>query len=281
MPQGLHTCYRCGGSCQGLGASITPAERGPIEQAARQLGIERPLDGARTRTRGSRCVFLQQDNLCRLEILDGPAAKPLSCRTFPAIHLVVEGEHRRGIDPGCLTAFLSAADGDPAHFADPVHRQTDPSEVNVVDTLTGSIAQALASLQDSPTIPGGMPSVLDRWVRALVPALIDVVLNTGTAPGLRARLRHLRGLELERPLRWDLAPTTEAHALEIARRMVRLKLGRAPSDGAHRVAQDTLIGAALCASASAKPARFAPALAAWTRLQRTNALRRLLDSPRP
>ena len=279
MPQGLHTCYRCGGSCQGLGASVTAAERGPILAAARRLGIEDPLEGARTRTKGSRCVFLQQDSLCRLQILAGPTAKPLACQTYPAVHLVVEGEHRRGIDPGCLTAFLSASDGDPVQSPEPVSRGRDPAEDDVLGKLTGSISQALAALHDRPTTCGGLPPAMDRWARALLPRLIAVVLDAGTAPGLRARLRHLRSLDVEQPLRWDLTPEAEAHALEIATRMVWLQLGRPDTAlSAHRVARDTLLGAGLCAAASATPARFAPALAAWSRLQRTNALRHLLDS---
>ncbi len=266
-----HTCYRCGGSCQGPGAPVQAGERTALLSNARLLGIESPLSGERTRTHGGRCVFLDQDNRCSLHVTFGEAAKPLSCRTFPRVHLP---DGAVGIDPGCLTGFLSSR-GQPV---------TDPPPAATPDDLPihTSIEHALARLtgRSAPVTPRP-PAPIRTWVELHHADVLDALLHPSAAPGLRARLRHLTRLRSadqfwNRP--WDLPEDSAFHALEVAKRMVAMDLAPRPPE---RIALDTLRGAALCAWADGALHRFAPALAAWTRLQRSGPLLDVLDRPLP
>lgn len=92
MSTPLHTCSRCGASCQGLRARVRPDERDALITHAARLGIERPLDGHHLRQNWGRCVFLSRDG-CRLHATFGPHAKPWTCRTFPRV--------ADRIDPAC------------------------------------------------------------------------------------------------------------------------------------------------------------------------------------
>jgi hypothetical protein len=264
-----HTCYRCGGSCQGPGASVDADERTPLLAHARVLGIDDPLVGARTRTVGGRCVFLDQDNRCSLHVAFGPDAKPRSCQAFPFVHLP---DGRVGIDPGCLTGFLSTR-GQPV---------TDPPPPRSELPLHTSVEHALARLIGRSTpVTARPPRPIRLWAARQLPDVLDAVLATSSAPGLRARLRHLTRLKARDAFwdtPWDLPEDSAFHALGVAQRMVALELSPRPPE---RIALDTLRGAALCAWADGSLHRFAPALAAWTRLQRSGPLLEVLDRPLP
>lgn len=82
-----HVCAGCGACCkgQGLGFDVTGGE-------LVQLLARRPALTAFLRPRGDTvtafnprqgCWFLADDGLCRVEVEDGRAAKPASCRLFP------------------------------------------------------------------------------------------------------------------------------------------------------------------------------------------------------
>ncbi|MCB9676129.1 MAG: YkgJ family cysteine cluster protein [Alphaproteobacteria bacterium] len=253
-----HICYRCGGSCQGPGAPVEDAGVSALVAHAAALGIPDPIADGRLRTIGGRCVFLQQDNLCALHLTWGEAAKPAYCRAFPR---VTHGA-TTGLDPGCLTGFLT--ENEP--FTDPLG-----------GVLRDSIELALGRLVQAPAAPGTPPLPVAAWMTRALPDVLDAVLHASTAPGLRARLRHLALLRAAGAPRWPaLPPATTAHALDVARRMAGLALVRRDPE---RVALDTLRGAALCAWADGSLHRFAPALAAWTRLQRAGPLLDVLDRP--
>lgn len=261
-----HACYRCGGSCQGPGALVEPTEADAITGMAAALGVVDPVVDGRLRTVGARCVFLQEDNLCALHLAHGPSAKPRGCQAWPR----VDRDGGQGIDPGCLTAFLSAGTG-PIVGSTPVW-PPDP----VVDRLTGTLAQAWGRLLGEAAGIGRPPPSETAWLDTHLDAVLDALLDPGSAPGLRARLRHLTALRGRTGPCWALEPEVDAHAVEVARAMVRL--GRIPDRDPVRVARDLLRGAALCAWAEPSLPRFAPALAAWSRLQRYGPLRDVLDA---
>jgi Fe-S-cluster containining protein len=82
-----YDCRGCGACCKGLGIGIDTASGQLV-----QLVTKRPELAAFVRRRGDavtafnprdRCWFLADDGLCRIEIEDGRAAKPASCRLFP------------------------------------------------------------------------------------------------------------------------------------------------------------------------------------------------------
>ena len=82
-----YECRGCGACCKGLGIGIDTVAGQLV-----QLVAKRPELAAFVRRRGDaitafnprdRCWFLADDGLCRVEIEDGRAAKPASCRLFP------------------------------------------------------------------------------------------------------------------------------------------------------------------------------------------------------
>ncbi|HEX5057708.1 MAG TPA: YkgJ family cysteine cluster protein [Kofleriaceae bacterium] len=82
-----YDCRGCGACCKGLGVGIDVVAGQLV-----QLVTRRPELAAFVRRRGDavtafnprdRCWFLADDGLCRVEVEDGRAAKPASCRLFP------------------------------------------------------------------------------------------------------------------------------------------------------------------------------------------------------
>jgi len=82
-----YECRGCGACCKGHGIGLDVAGGQLIQLLAR-----RPAIAAFLRRRGEaitafnprdRCWFLADDGLCRIEVEDGRAAKPASCRLFP------------------------------------------------------------------------------------------------------------------------------------------------------------------------------------------------------
>jgi len=82
-----YECRGCGACCKGHGIGIDVVAGQLV-----QLVTKRPELAAFVRRRGDaitafnprdRCWFLADDGLCRVEVEDGRAAKPASCRLFP------------------------------------------------------------------------------------------------------------------------------------------------------------------------------------------------------
>ena len=82
-----HVCAGCGACCKGQGLGFDVAGGELVQLLAR-----RPALTAFLRPRGDTvtafnprqgCWFLAEDGLCRVEVEDGRAAKPASCRLFP------------------------------------------------------------------------------------------------------------------------------------------------------------------------------------------------------
>jgi Fe-S-cluster containining protein len=82
-----YECRGCGACCKGHGIGIDVTAGQLV-----QLVGKRPELAAFVRRRGDaitafnprdRCWFLEDDGLCRVEVEDGRAAKPASCRLFP------------------------------------------------------------------------------------------------------------------------------------------------------------------------------------------------------
>lgn len=82
-----YDCRGCGACCKGHGIGLDNVAGQLV-----QLVAKRPQLAAFVRQRGDavtafnprdRCWFLADDGLCRIEVEDGRAAKPASCRLFP------------------------------------------------------------------------------------------------------------------------------------------------------------------------------------------------------
>lgn len=89
VPAQRWECRSCGNCCRTLVVHVTPRERAqlddqgwrqalgvaPYVRAGRSWALNQHEDGA--------CVFLDNDNRCRIHAEHGPEAKPLACRIFP------------------------------------------------------------------------------------------------------------------------------------------------------------------------------------------------------
>jgi Fe-S-cluster containining protein len=92
-----YECRGCGACCKGHGIGIDVTAGQLVQLVAR-----RPEIAAFVRRRGDavtafnprdRCWFLEDDGLCRIEVEDGRAAKPASCRLFPFNRVFRIGSH--------------------------------------------------------------------------------------------------------------------------------------------------------------------------------------------
>lgn len=82
-----YRCAGCGACCKGLGIGLDVAGGQLAALAARRPAIvpflRRRGDAVTLWNPRDRCWFLADDGLCRVEVEDGRAAKPASCRLFP------------------------------------------------------------------------------------------------------------------------------------------------------------------------------------------------------
>gem|GEM_PF-1703906 len=82
-----YECAGCGACCKGLGVGLDVVGGQLVELAARRPAIVPFLrkrgDAVTLWNPRDRCWFLADDGRCRVEVEDGRAAKPASCRLFP------------------------------------------------------------------------------------------------------------------------------------------------------------------------------------------------------
>ena len=110
-----YDCRGCGACCKGhgIGLDVTGGQ-------LTQLVARRPAIAAFLRRRGEaitafnprdRCWFLADDGLCRVEVEDGRAAKPASCRLFPFNRVFRIGSYTI-VDYNSVICPLAVSDGD-------------------------------------------------------------------------------------------------------------------------------------------------------------------------
>ena len=113
-----YECRGCGACCKGHGIGIDVAGG----QLVQLLG-RRPALAAFLRRRGEaitafnprdRCWFHADDGLCRIEVEDGRAAKPASCRLFPFNRVFRIGAYTI-VDYNSVICPITVGDGGIAH----------------------------------------------------------------------------------------------------------------------------------------------------------------------
>lgn len=286
-----HDCLMCGGSCQGVKvALLNEGEHDRVAEQAAKLGVEEPVaDGVLRRVSGQ-CVFLGDNNLCRIHAEWGLLAKPTVCRQYPMVATRVGDETRVGLDPGCFTSIQTWQTGplvpagalvaSTSGFPDAVS-QLEPQVLALLDAQD-TVADGLCALTGTP--PGWPEAFLDRWFVALRGVgLHELLADPDTSPSLKNSLGGLAtalndGREL--PGAGVLSPQINAFALDAAKRMVWLRLvTQVPSPAV--TALLTLAGAVSCAWAHpGDDAAFGQAFAGWVRAIRSpSVLGRLLPSP--
>jgi Fe-S-cluster containining protein len=288
-----HDCLMCGGSCQGVKVPLlNEGEHKRIAEQAVMLGVEEPVvDGVLRRVNG-RCVFLGDDQLCRIHAKWGLLSKPTVCRQYPLVATRVGDETRVGLDPGCFTSVKTWKTGplvpagaliaSTSGFPDTVTQM----EAQVLALLDGqdTVAGALGALTRSPSTSPWPHAFLERWFVALRGiGLHELLADPDTSPSLTNSLGGLA-----QALNEGIPPTqlivlsseAEAFALDAAQRMVWLRLcTQVPAPAV--TAMLSLAGAVSCAWAHPHDvAAFGQALAGWLRAIRSpSVLGRLLPSP--
>jgi Fe-S-cluster containining protein len=87
-------CTRCARCCRSLFVAVSAPERDRIDELRNwreqrgvdELFVRSPTAGPRfglAKRPDGRCVFLDDDNLCSIHKLHGPAAKPIACQAYP------------------------------------------------------------------------------------------------------------------------------------------------------------------------------------------------------
>jgi Fe-S-cluster containining protein len=113
-----YECRGCGACCKGHGIGLDVTGGQLVQLLAR-----RPAIAAFLRRRGDaitafnprdRCWFLADDGLCRVEVEDGRAAKPASCRLFPFNRVFRIGAYTI-VDYNSVICPLTVGDGGIAH----------------------------------------------------------------------------------------------------------------------------------------------------------------------
>ena len=194
-----HACTTCGGSCSGVRVRVLEEQRvAQIEQFAATMGIDQPfVNGVLRQTEEGRCVFLDETHLCRIHAQYGADAKPLICRQYPIVGVRTETGERRGIDPGCYSAFQTqnaapvslgeAFAWAHSEFPEPLARM-EQALLSVVmspdQTIDGALARLAGEAQHH--LPKGL---LERlWQRLNDPKFTAAATHQSAGPAVRTGL---------------------------------------------------------------------------------------------
>jgi len=203
-----YECRGCGACCKGHGIGLDVAGGQLVQLLAR-----RPAIAAFLRRRGEaitafnprdRCWFLADDGLCRVEVEDGRAAKPASCRLFPFNRVFRIGAYTI-VDYNSVICPLTVGDGGISHaevaaeiatIADPTvvgtplaARDPEAEGRRFVDTERAIAAAIFGAPGDLATAWGAQAdaTALDHE-RATAGAAFTAILGTAWQPPSEATL---------------------------------------------------------------------------------------------
>ncbi|HEY0195026.1 MAG TPA: YkgJ family cysteine cluster protein [Kofleriaceae bacterium] len=157
-----YECRGCGACCKGHGIGID-VTAGQLTQ----LVARRPAIAAFLRRRGEaitafnprdRCWFLADDGLCRIEVEDGRAAKPASCRLFPFNRVFRIGSYTI-VDFNSVICPLYAVDGGGVSHAeiwDEIGTIQDPTVVGTALPARDAEAEGQALIEGERAIAAAL-----------------------------------------------------------------------------------------------------------------------------
>ncbi len=265
LPVPRHACHGCGGSCQGVTVRPLPDEIPGLRETAAALGVDDPFVDGTLRQVDGRCVFLADDQRCRIHATHGAAAKPHVCRQFPLVVVHAEGGARIGVDPSCFHAWRSWRDGPEPPEDTVLHgvpRERPAGEQQAEATLLSLLAAvptpelALAQLS--------APGIAARWSALLRRQDPDVLLPRTPGPRARAAVARLLDAPAD-PTGWGpLDPDLAAYTLNATRGFIALRMGHSQL----RAIGSTLLmllGALAATWQETEPEAYGELLAGWTR----------------
>jgi hypothetical protein len=276
-----HACTLCGGCCQGVRVPVYDRDRAAIARAADHLGIPDPIDGAGLRLVDGACVFLGEDDRCRIHATLGAQAKPTPCRQFPLVAVQAEDGVRIGVDPASYGAWRSWREGPALPDAAVVATRTPAPggqahiEAHLVarcehpDTTLESLLGELVS--EPPRGASLPPRFAARWAEHLHRSALPGFLVHDT---LGRRLRGALAPVLHASVGWEepppwpaLDPEIRAWTLEAVRRVLYLRL--LPGLPNVPTAALLLLGGAVAAAwTDPRPGAYHDHLTAWLRALR-------------
>ncbi len=271
-----HQCMACGAGCHGTDVLVADDEREALAGRAVDLGVTEPFEGAFLRKEGGRCVFLDDDQRCRIHARFGLEAKPLVCQQYPLFARQVGLEVRLAVDPGCLHAWRSWETGPEVPDGTRIYRSRggQPMQWNTEEqallTLINPKRRSVADLVEAIAEPGLVGRIAHRLVASRIGARIA---HPDTAQSLRHTLSEvsatLEALDPTDPPPLAIPAELDRWTVETLRRVVWLRF---PAD-ARPVARmlGVLAGAVACGWAHPDAESYGPALAAWSRVIRTPA----------
>jgi len=185
-----YECRGCGACCKGHGIGLDVAGGQLVQLVAR-----RPAITAFLRRRGEaitafnprdRCWFLADDGLCRVELEDGRAAKPASCRLFPFNRVFRLGAYTI-VDYNSVICPLTVGDDgiDHASVVAEIASITDPTVVGTPLAARDPDAEGRAFVATERAIADaifGAPGELaTAWGAQADPAALDAERGAATA----------------------------------------------------------------------------------------------------
>ena len=198
-----YECRGCGACCKGHGIGMDVAGGQLTQLVARRPAIvpflRRRGDAITAFNPRDRCWFLADDGMCRIEVEDGRAAKPASCRLFPFNRVFRIGGYTVVDYNSVICPLAAVADGgggvshaevlaeiegiaDPAVVGTPLPARDPEAEGRALVEGEGAIAAAmfaaaevLARLERGP---GGGEGAADPVTRA---AAIDAAIAAAWA----------------------------------------------------------------------------------------------------
>jgi len=282
MPELRHACTSCGGSCSGVRVRVLDVERAnAIEAYAEAFAIEQPFDnGALRQTEEGRCVFLNAQNLCRIHARYGADAKPLICRQYPIVGVRTESGARRGIDPGCYSAFSTQSaevliPNEPfawsqSQYPEPLERM-EQALIAMLSASGQTLEGVVARLAGQPeaTWPDGLLQRLKQRVSHA--DFIAAATHPSAGPAVRAGLLPIVS-ELQKNQPWQTELTMnsdfEMWALEATKRVIWLRL--CPNMPSPMIAcLMSILGAVVVASTVSQKDMQVSGFTAWNRAMRS------------
>ena len=197
VPAQRWSCHSCGNCCRTLVGHLSDSERARIDEQGwaeklqiapyvrlgRSWALNKHADGA--------CVFLDDDNRCRIHGEYGEAAKPVACRVFPFSVREIEHGWQASLRFDCPSVIASK--GEPLSH----HRSWLAPVVKQIPRARAGAAEAMLSrgLPADPDeldrVVGRFSQLLDSQGQAQPTRLID--LARATTMLQEARYENVRG----------------------------------------------------------------------------------------
>jgi lysine-N-methylase len=192
------SCHSCGLCCRTLVGHLTDEERTRLDEQgwAQQLGVAPYVKIGRgwalNKQPDGACVFLDEQNRCKIHAKFGEADKPLACRIFPFSVRPVRGAWQASLRFDCPSTTASKGQTIAGHrgWLSELVRQLDHDE-SAEDDTADFHRGVHATAEELRTLTARLSRWLSNGERPMTDRLIGATRLTATLYG--ANLRKVRG----------------------------------------------------------------------------------------